>query len=148
MLESTPRFLEGLPVIFSVDSGDLFYMMSGRAILPDDGSSCLTSQAAMMPSVSEKGKSISGASVVLQQLVPVIWAGAGLLVLLHAVPTLAQEVAKGVPAYRAFPLFGSRLAVWAIAQIHMNFAAFILGVPIFAVIVEAVGMHTRDPRYD
>jgi cytochrome bd-type quinol oxidase subunit 1 len=38
--------------------------------------------------------------------------------------------------------------VWAVAQLHLNFAAFILGVPIFAVIVEIVGWRTRDERYD
>ena len=52
------------------------------------------------------------------------------------------------PAYRSFPLLGSRLAVWGAAQLHLNFAAFILGVPIFAVIVEFVGWRTREPRYD
>ncbi|HSB68508.1 MAG TPA: cytochrome ubiquinol oxidase subunit I [Candidatus Methylomirabilis sp.] len=52
------------------------------------------------------------------------------------------------PAYRSFPLLGSRLAVWGAAQLHLNFAAFILGVPIFAVIVEFVGWRTKDARYD
>jgi cytochrome bd-type quinol oxidase subunit 1 len=52
------------------------------------------------------------------------------------------------PAYRTFPVIGSRLAVWGAAQLHLNFAAFILGVPIFAVIVEFVGWRTREPRYD
>jgi len=70
-----------------------------------------------------------------------------LLTLLPALPALAQEAAKD-PAYRAFPLIGSRLAVWAVAQLHLNFAAFILGVPIFAVIIEIIGWRTRDPQYD
>ena len=52
------------------------------------------------------------------------------------------------PAYRSFPLIGSRLAVWGAAQIHLNFAAFILGVPIFAVIIEIVGWRTGDQKYD
>src|SRR5439155_5483335 len=60
---------------------------------------------------------------------------ATLLLAMAALPADAQEAAKE-PAYRAFPLLGSRLAVWAIAQLHLNFAAFILGVPIFAVIIE------------
>lgn len=50
--------------------------------------------------------------------------------------------------YRAFPLIGSRLIVWAIAQIHLNFAAFILGVPIFAVIIEIIGWRSGEERYD
>jgi len=80
--------------------------------------------------------------------VPAIWAGALVLLLFQVMPALAQETTKGAEAYRVFPLFGSRLAVWGIAQIHLNFAAFILGVPIFAVIVEVMGMRTKDPRYD
>jgi cytochrome bd-type quinol oxidase subunit 1 len=68
-------------------------------------------------------------------------------VLLLTLPAAAQEAAKE-PAYRNFPVFGSRLAVWAIAQLHLNFAAFILGVPIFAVIIEAIGWRTGDAQYD
>jgi cytochrome bd-type quinol oxidase subunit 1 len=65
----------------------------------------------------------------------------------------AQPAQPGEPAYRAFPYVGSRLAVWVIAQIHLNFAAFILGVPIFAVIIEVLawraGTHTPEGRrYD
>ena len=62
-------------------------------------------------------------------------------------PAEAQQAAKE-PAYRAFPVIGSRLAVWAVAQLHLNFAAFILGVPIFAVIIEIIGWRTGDERYD
>jgi cytochrome bd-type quinol oxidase subunit 1 len=67
--------------------------------------------------------------------------------LLAALPVEAQEAAQE-PAYRAFPLLGSRLVVWAVAQLHLNFAAFILGVPIFAVIIEVIGWRTGDERYD
>jgi cytochrome bd-type quinol oxidase subunit 1 len=62
-------------------------------------------------------------------------------------PAEAQQAAKE-PAYRSFPLIGSRLAVWAVAQLHLNFAAFILGVPIFAVIIEIMGWRTGEARYD
>jgi len=65
-----------------------------------------------------------------------------------ALPAEAQQAAAKEPAYRAFPVLGSRLAVWAVAQLHLNFAAFILGVPIFAVIIEIIGWRTRDARYD
>ncbi len=80
------------------------------------------------------------------------WAGFGLAVVvvalaLTALPALAQEAAKE-PTYRSFPLIGSRLAVWAVAQLHLNFAAFILGCPIFAVIIEIIGWRTRDEKYD
>ena len=73
--------------------------------------------------------------------------GAVVLALFPVAPTLAQEAGKEV-AYRAFPLLGSKLAVWVIAQIHLNFAAFILGVPVFSVIIEIVGWRTKDPKYD
>src|SRR3990172_4726865 len=73
--------------------------------------------------------------------------GSVLSLCLLALPALAQEAGRAVE-YRAFPIFGSRLAVWAVAQIHLNFAAFILGVPIFAVIIEIMGWRTGDKRYD
>jgi len=38
--------------------------------------------------------------------------------------------------------------VWGAAQLHLNFAAFILGVPMFAIIVEFIGWRTQDARYD
>jgi cytochrome bd ubiquinol oxidase subunit I len=72
-------------------------------------------------------------------------AAAALLV--AVLPVEAQQAAKE-PTYRAFPALGSRLAVWAVAQLHLNFAAFILGVPIFAVIIEIIGWRTGDARYD
>ncbi|MFQ5625474.1 MAG: cytochrome ubiquinol oxidase subunit I, partial [Methyloligellaceae bacterium] len=42
----------------------------------------------------------------------------------------------------------SRIAVWLVAQMHLWFAAFVLAVPIFVFIIEAIGMKTRDRRYD
>ncbi len=50
--------------------------------------------------------------------------------------------------YRAFPVVGSRVAIWVVAQLHLLFAAFVLAVPIFAIIIEAIGYKTGDPRYD
>ena len=70
-----------------------------------------------------------------------------MLVVTAVLPVEAQEAARD-PEYRQFPYFGSRLAVWAIAQLHLNFAAFILGVPIFAVIIEIIGWRTRNAQYD
>ena len=73
---------------------------------------------------------------------------AGAVLILFLLPAEAQQAAAKEPAYRDFPLIGSRLAVWAIAQLHLNFAAFILGVPIFAVIIEIIGWRTGEQRYD
>ena len=50
--------------------------------------------------------------------------------------------------YRAVPRVGSRVAIWMVAQLHLLFAAFVLAIPIFALIVEAIGYKTGDLRYD
>jgi len=42
----------------------------------------------------------------------------------------------------------SRVTVWLAAQLHLWFAAFVLAVPIFVFIIEAIGMARRDKRYD
>lgn len=48
----------------------------------------------------------------------------------------------------AFPAVGNRTAVWIVSQLHILFAAFILGAPIFVVIAEWLGYRRQDPRYD
>jgi hypothetical protein len=50
--------------------------------------------------------------------------------------------------YRPFPVVGSRVAIWAVAQLHLLFAAFVLAVPLFAIIIEVIGYKTGDLRYD
>ncbi len=42
----------------------------------------------------------------------------------------------------------SRKVVWFVAQMHLFFGAFVLGVPIFAVVIELVGHKTGDNKYD
>jgi cytochrome d ubiquinol oxidase subunit I len=66
---------------------------------------------------------------------------------LLAVPLLAQVVG---PDYGEFGIFGMdrRDAVWMAAQLHLLFAAFVLGVPMFAVVIEAIGIFGRQERYD
>jgi cytochrome bd-type quinol oxidase subunit 1 len=61
---------------------------------------------------------------------------------------LLQAAADSLPAYRDFPWIGSRAAVWIAAEIHLMFAAFVLGVPMFAVVAEAIGIFGKDQRYD
>ena len=46
------------------------------------------------------------------------------------------------------PLLGARTALWLVAQLHLFFAAFVLGAPIFIVFCEYLGMRTRDARYE
>ncbi len=50
--------------------------------------------------------------------------------------------------YGATPIVDSRTVVWVVMQLHLMFAAFVLGVPIFAMIVEIVGVASKDERYD
>ncbi len=58
----------------------------------------------------------------------------------------AQDAAN--PDYREFPVIGSRTVVWVVAQLHLMFAAFVLAVPMFALIIEIIGYVTKDERYD
>ncbi len=59
----------------------------------------------------------------------------------------AQQIAGG-RTYGDFPVVGGRVAVWVAAQVHLLFAAFVLGVPMFAVVAEAVGIFGGDSKYD
>jgi cytochrome bd ubiquinol oxidase subunit I len=71
---------------------------------------------------------------------------------LAAEAAAAETKAKATPyaevEYRAFPIVGSRVAIWAVAELHLLFAAFVLAVPIFAIIIEVIGYKTGDQRYD
>ena len=69
--------------------------------------------------------------------------GIGLLLLLPA-SLLAQQAVD----YRTLGWVDSRTIVWIISELHLMFGAFVLGVPIFAVIVEIIGVRTNDARYD
>jgi cytochrome bd-type quinol oxidase subunit 1 len=82
---------------------------------------------------------------------------AALLAAVVLIPELA--VAADAPAYPPAPKLtaadypqvpgiNSRIAVWLAAQLHLWLAAFVLAVPIFVFIIEAIGMATRDERYD
>ncbi|HYK83014.1 MAG TPA: cytochrome ubiquinol oxidase subunit I [Gemmatimonadales bacterium] len=59
-----------------------------------------------------------------------------------------QAAADTSHAYREFPVIGEKAAVWIAAEVHLMFAAFVLGVPIFAVVAEAIGIFGGDSRYD
>jgi len=50
--------------------------------------------------------------------------------------------------YRTFFGFDSRRVIWFVAEVHLMFGAFVLGVPMFAVTLEAIGAKTKDPRFD
>jgi len=63
-----------------------------------------------------------------------------------APPAAAQS--GGPPDYRQYFGADSRLVIWVVAQLHLLFAAFVLGVPIFALITEFVGHRTGEKRFD
>lgn len=81
-------------------------------------------------------------------------AGVVLVALLIAAtgPALAQTAP--IRDYAEPALIDSRLAVWVAAQLHLDFAAFVLAVPMFALAIEVFGwrLARRDPaaaaRYD
>src|SRR5437660_3504875 len=52
------------------------------------------------------------------------------------------------PRAHEFPYLGNRGAVWVVAQLHILFAAFILGAPIFVVVSEILGWKNQDTRYE
>jgi len=62
-----------------------------------------------------------------------------------AYPPAPNLTAKDYPSFLGI---NGRIFVWVAAQLHLWFAAFVLAVPIFVFIIEAIGMRTRDKRYD
>ena len=54
----------------------------------------------------------------------------------------------GPPDYRQYAGLDSRNVIWVVSQLHLLFAAFVLGVPIFALITEFVGYRTQREQYD
>jgi cytochrome bd-type quinol oxidase subunit 1 len=65
---------------------------------------------------------------------------------LSGVATAFGQVPDAPPV--DFPYAGNRTGVWVVAQLHILFAAFILGAPIFAVVAEWLGYKNNDPKYD
>ena len=90
-------------------------------------------------------------------LLLVDFAGLGVTSALAQDPSSSQSVDEAVhrPApeltaadYPQIAGVNARVFVWLAAQLHLWFAAFVLAVPIFVFIIEAIGMKTRDERYD
>ena len=67
---------------------------------------------------------------------------------MSALLAAAAQAADTVGAYGHFPIVGARNAVWIAAEVHLMFAAFVLGVPMFAVITELIGILGKDSKYD
>lgn len=73
-----------------------------------------------------------------------------LLVSLALLPSSAAalQAAAQNPDVRTFFGLSPRKTVWVVAQLHLLFAAFVVGVPWFAVTMEAIGWWKEDPKYD
>ncbi len=55
---------------------------------------------------------------------------------------------RSSPEYRALPFISSRVLMWAVAELHLMFAAFVLVVRMFALVIEFIGYKTGDQRYN
>src|SRR3989304_514171 len=74
----------------------------------------------------------------------------------HSVTSVEEAPSKAVfaaPKLKPgdYPQLGwvkSREAVWVAAQVHLFFGAFVLAVPIFVLVIEGLGIFTKDERYD
>jgi hypothetical protein len=64
--------------------------------------------------------------------------------------TVEEEVSvpHEIVDYRNFFGIDGRLIVWIVSQLHLLFAAFVLAVPLFVVIIEAIGAKTKEIKYD
>jgi cytochrome bd-type quinol oxidase subunit 1 len=82
-----------------------------------------------------------------------IAAGVLSLVLLGVLVQVASAIEVPLPkkeelVYGDFPVIGRRVAVWVMAQLHLMFGAFVVGVPLFILIIEIMGAATKNRRYD
>lgn len=72
------------------------------------------------------------------------YGGLGLFLVFFASSAFALEANE----YRQIGGLDSRKLVWFLAQLHLYFGAFVLGVPLFAVIIELVGWRNKDKKFD
>ena len=82
---------------------------------------------------------------------PIVWGGllfVALLLIPAASLLFAQTPASPVVEYRDPSWVSSRNLIWVLAQVHLLFGAFVLGVPIFAWTCEIVALWSGDRRYD
>lgn len=71
-----------------------------------------------------------------------------LLLLVFGTGTVWAQGPSPLGEYRELPGMGSRTAVWIAAQLHLNFAAFVLAVPMFALVIEFMGWRSKEQRFD
>jgi len=78
---------------------------------------------------------------------PFIW-GSLLLAVFLMLPSASLYAETIESTYRDIELFGSRNVVWLLSQVHILFGAFVLGVPMFIITIEIIGIMTGEERYD
>lgn len=63
---------------------------------------------------------------------------------------IVEPLAAPRPSRSDYPDIGisSRAIVWVLAQLHLFFGALVLAVPLFVLVIELVGVTTKDERYD
>lgn len=63
---------------------------------------------------------------------------------------MITSILLSVLVYSSFSFWGitSREIIWIFAQLHLNFAAFVIAIPTFALIVEFIGYWTKEEKYD
>jgi cytochrome bd-type quinol oxidase subunit 1 len=86
----------------------------------------------------------------LRTIALVLWAA---VVLTVVMADIASAVDVPLPTketlrYGDFPVVGRRVAVWVIAQLHLMFGAFVVGVPLFILIIEIMGAATKSKQFD
>jgi len=75
-------------------------------------------------------------------------AGLAALLLVVATKTVWADGPTPTGDYRELPGIGSRLGVWMAAELHLMFGAFVLAVPMFALVIEFAGARSKDQRLD
>lgn len=89
----------------------------------------------------------------LERALPFATLAAVALALISGDPSHAAEVFGPAPVLSPSDYPGAgpvnpRVFVWMAAQMHLWFAAFVLAVPIFVLILEVAGVLKKDARYD
>ncbi|HIL34043.1 MAG TPA: c-type cytochrome [Nitrospiria bacterium] len=78
---------------------------------------------------------------------PILW-GSLLFMILLFIPATALFAETVESVYRDIPGIGSRNLIWVLSQVHILFGAFVLGVPMFIITIEVIGIMTKEKRYD
>ncbi len=79
---------------------------------------------------------------------PIVWAAFLFVALLFIPSASVFAELPGSVSYRDISSIGSRNLVWLLAQVHILFGAFLLGVPMFIIVIEIMGIKSGEARYD